>query len=405
MNGSITVSRDIDGNITGVLSETPASSGETVCLTLDLDLCSVAAEALATTITEINAKRENAEQAGGGAIVVRDCKSGDVLVSESYPSYDLSKIKSIYNDLLNDPGQPLVNRATYGIYNPGSTFKMVTAFAGLRSGAITRYSTVNCTGLFTKYSDYIAHCWVYPDSHGVLDVVGAIQNSCNVFFYWLGDKIGIEPIAEAARAFGLGSKTGIETGEADGVVASREYKRKMLNDGWWAADNMISAIGQGLNRFTPIQIANYITAIANGGTLFKNTVLKCVKSAETGNVIYDKGSEILGKIDDPEGYLGILQSGMRAVVTNGSGAALFGKDYPVKVAAKTGTVQSDTSTQNSGVYVCYAPYDDPQIAVAVVVEGGGSGSALGKVAKAVLDEYFMGDTMNAVTGGEYSLVR
>ena len=404
IDGSITYTTNTNGNITGILSETEAVAGNNVYLTIDIGLQAIAEESLASTIKSINEdKKENDDGAQGGAVIVRDVNSGDVLVSASYPTYSIDELLTSYTELSEDPLEPLFNRATQGVYNPGSTFKMVTAFAALKEGVITRYTTIEDKGIYTEYPDYQPKCWVYPDNHGVLDVVGALENSCNYFFYTVADKMDIDPIADAAAEFGLGSKTGIEIAEAEGILATREYKKEVLGEGWWAADTLLTCIGQGNNYFTPIQIANYISAIANDGTVYETTILKNIKSADYSETILEGESNVLKEVDDPYGYLSVLRQGMRAVAETGTAESVFG-DYPVKVAAKTGTVQSETS-DNTGVFVCYAPYDNPQIAITVVVEGGGSGSALAGIAKDILDVYFEADDYSASSGGEYSLIQ
>lgn len=404
INGSVTYTTDEKGNVTGILSETPAEGGNNLYLTIDIDLQAAAEDALKNTIEDINAnKKEDEDSARGGAVVVRDVNSGEVLVLASYPSYDPATIKENYNELAADELEPIFNRATLGEYNPGSTFKMVTALAGLKTGKITENTWIEDKVVYTEYSDYQPRCWK-SSGHGNLNVVGALENSCNYFFYTISEWIGIDAIESVAREFGFGQKTGIEIAESAGVVASREYKKEVLNDGWWAADTLITSIGQGHNNFTPLQIASYVAAIANDGTVYGSTLLRYIKSADYSETIKTHGNSIISQVEDDGNYLSILRRGMRAVAATGTAAATFA-DYPVKIAAKTGTVQTEASAQNTGVFVCYAPYDNPQIAISVVVEGGRSGSALAGIAKEILDVYFDSDTVETVKNGEYSLIR
>ncbi|MGM9522449.1 MAG: penicillin-binding transpeptidase domain-containing protein [Oscillospiraceae bacterium] len=389
-DGTRTTYRDSSGAVTNV-EETPAQAGSNVYLTIDIDLQAKAEDALASTIALINSERtrEDDEKAEGGAVVMLDVKSGDVLALASYPTYNLSTLSRDISSLITDESRPMWNRATQGAYNPGSTFKMVTALAGLRLGLITRWTQVRDEGIFTKYPSYQPRCWIWPNgTHGLLDVVGAIENSCNYFFYWLSDQMDIDDIAAVAREFGFGASTGIEIGDSAGKLATREYKMEVTGEtGWWKADTLITAIGQGLNEFTPIQIANYIATIANGGTLYSTSVLKYITSSDYSDIILEEEPEVLSTISDEEGYISTLQEGMRAVASTGTASSVFA-DYPIPVAAKTGTTQSDTAATNTGVFVCYAPADDPEVAIAVVVEKGGSGSALTAVAKELLDVYF-----------------
>lgn len=405
VDGTVTYTTDKYGNITGILSEEAAVAGDNVYLTIDLDLQKAAEEALAKTIDELNAsKKEGEDGATGGAVVVRDVNSGEVLVLASNPTFDLSTFSKNYSELSNDPLEPLMNRATNGRYNPGSTFKMVTAFAALTTKTITVNTTIEDKSRYTAYESYQPTCWVYPYSHGVLNVVGALENSCNYFFYTVADKMDIDDIEAAAKLFGFGEKTGIEIPEDAGIVASREYKKKVLNEGWWAADTLLASIGQGHNYFTPIQIANYIATIANNGTLYKSTLLKEIKSSDYMRTVYTGKSEVRSTVPDPNGYLSVLRRGMRAVAATGTAKSVFG-NYPVRVAAKTGTVQTESSSQNTGVFVCYAPYDNPEIAISVVVQGGRSGSTLAGIAKEILDVYFASSSHTGTSDGEYSLVR
>ena len=405
VDGYMRYTTDRLGNVTGILYEQGAVAGKNVYLSISLKLQKAAEDALKKTIEDINAGRSEDNKVTGGAVVIRDVNSGEILASASYPTYDLATFRENYTELAENTSRPMFNRAMQGTYNPGSTFKMVTAFAGLKNGTITRYTTIHDDSQYTRYApDYSPKCWVYPYSHGNVDVVSALEKSCNYFFYWVGDKMGIDPIAEAARQFGFGQKSGVEITEEAGTVASPEYKKKALDEGWWAADTLITAIGQGHNNFTPLQIANYVAAIANGGTVYKTTLLKLIKSADYSRIEYENQPGVLNQIEDNDGYLTIIKQGMRAVAATGTASSEF-KNYKVRVAAKTGTVQSDTSNVNSGVFVCYAPYDNPQIAISVVAEGGGSGSAIMSVAKSILDVYFSSDSYAPTVKDEYSLIR
>lgn len=390
-DGSVLTTTNSSGAVVNVETIQEPVAGKNVYLTIDIGMQEVAEDALADLIATINDNRSSDEEmAEGGAVVVVDVNSGEVLTSASYPTYSLLTYKSDYTNLAEDETQPLFNRATQGTYNPGSTFKMVTALAGLRESVITRWSTVTDMGKYTVYPSFQPSCWIYSSSHtthGTLDIVGALQESCNYFFYWLGDHLGINAISSAASDFGLGSKTGLEIFEVSGTLATPEYKETELNEGWWAADTLITAIGQGHNMFTPVQMADYIATIANGGTLYSLTLLKTVKEADYLSTVYETDPEQLSVIDDPDDNISILQEGMRAVALNGTASSVF-SNYPVPVAAKTGTVQSDTATKNNAVFVCYAPVDDPEIAIVVLVEKGGSGSTIMSVAKKIMDYYF-----------------
>ena len=229
-DGKMLVTMDDDGTILSERVTEPAVPGQNVFLTIDIALQEVCENSLAAKIDLINAERTEEDRVTGGAVVVTQVKTGKVLAAASYPTFDLATLQRFYNDLAENPSKPLLNRAFMGIYNPGSTFKMVTALAGLRSGAITEGTTVNDTGIFTEYADrgFSPVCWIYPltgGGHGKVNVVSAIRESCNYFFYWLGDKLGIDRIAQTAADFGLGSKTGIELPESAGILATPEIGR------------------------------------------------------------------------------------------------------------------------------------------------------------------------------------
>ena len=224
--------------------------------------------------------------------------------------------------------------------------------------------------------------------------MGSLENSCNYFFYWLGDTIGIDKITAAAENFGFGQKTGIEISESSGTIYSVDYKENTLGENWYAADTLITAIGQR-DLITPVQLANYVSSIANNGTLYQLTLLNKVMDEDYTRTLVVKEPQIIKTVDGNYGYLSILREGMEAVATSGTAESLLA-DYPVKVAAKTGTVESDSSSENNGIFVCFAPADDPQIAISVVVENGGHGSSIVSVAKALLDYYFDTDHSTAL---------
>jgi len=416
-DGSVTTYTDSTGAIVDVQVNKEAQAGDNIYLTIDIDVQAKLENSLSSAVSQMNLDRtaeneqnapdeEDKELAEGAAGVVIDVKSGDVLALASYPSYDLSTLSENIAALNSDPLSPLYNRATQGTYNPGSTFKMVTALAGLNAGVISPSTLIEDEGKYTEYDDYQPVCWIYSSgtTHGKLNVVGALEKSCNYFFYWVADKLDITPIAKAAASLGLGAKTGIEIGERAGVLASREYKRETYNEGWWNADTLITAIGQGLNEFTPIQMANYVATIANGGTLYKTSILDYVASSDYSGVVKEDEPEVMGTISDPYDYFSVIQKGMRAVATTGTAASTF-KNFEIPVAAKTGTVQSESASMNTGVFVCYAPADDPEIAIALVVEKGGSGAALTTVARDVLTEYFLKEDQNTLVPSDGSLVK
>ncbi|MEL4107030.1 penicillin-binding transpeptidase domain-containing protein [Oscillospiraceae bacterium WX1] len=384
-----------NGTVLNVQTTKEPVPGNNVFLSIDIGLQAVCEDALAAKIDLINADRTEEDRVTGGAVVVTDVKTGEVLACASYPSYDLSKLSDNISDLLNNKTQPLYNRATMGTYNPGSTFKMVTALAGFKSGAITPNTTIDDTGVYMKYADtgFKPVCWIYTQEghgHGPETIVTALRDSCNYFFYWLGDTIGIDAISSTASDFGLGAKTGIELPEAAGTLATPDTKKEIVGDDWYAADNIITAIGQDINYFTPVQLSNYVATIANGGKHYNLTILRSIRSADFSQVVYQPQQKLINTVSGSE-YIGYLQQGMKLVASSGTAKSVF-QNYAIPVAAKTGTVQSSATKKNAklnnGIFVCYAPADDPQIAIALVVEKGTSGSTIMEIAKDIMTQYF-----------------
>ena len=366
----------------------PAVPGDNVYLSIDIGLQEVAENALADVIATINLDREEGQKATSGAVVVTEIGTGQVLASASNPTFNIETMRENYTSLSNDTSEPLFNRATQGVYSPGSTFKPVTALAALRAGVITRWTTIEDQGIYTKYESPQPRCWLYS-THGAvhppLDLVGALAHSCNYYFYQIGDNTGPTRIAQAASDFGLGEKTGLEIDEKRGFLATVESKKELTGENWYDADTLFVAIGQGHNEFTPVQLANYAATIANGGTLYNMSLMHAIKTSDYTATIRQQTPSVRSRIEEPE-YVAYLREGMRAVAAYGTADNVFG-NYPVAVAAKTGTVQTGSDV-NDGVFICYAPADNPQIAIAVVVKKGGSGSAIMDVARIVFDEYF-----------------
>jgi len=397
--------------------------GNQVSLTIDLGLQETADNALSNFITANNETRETENAAykaagltkkvkdliSGGAIVAVNCKTGEPLCLASYPTFDLKTLSKNITELGKDPTAPLFNRALMGTYAPGSTFKPVTALAALSEGVITPGATIYDKGKFTKYAkaenDYAPECWIYPGSHGYVNTTKAIEVSCNYYFYTVGDQLGIEKLSDYAARFGLGEPTGIELDEKTGIMASRAEREK---DGkkWVPGDTLQAAIGQSDSLFTPLQIADCIATVANGGTRYKASMLKSVRSYDGSQSVYERKAEVASSVEADPSYYKAIQQGLYNVANSADGTAyqIFG-NYPVKVAAKTGTAQLGEGVTNNAIFVCYAPYDDPEIAVAVVIEKGNAGSAIATVAKEVLDYYFSFQNSSAAYETENSLLK
>ncbi len=393
VDGERIVETEVSGGIVRTISETPAQPGADVYLTLDITLQAAAEEALERRILEL---RENGIEAGGGAAVAIDVKSGDVLALASYPTYDLSRFNETYAALAADELTPMFNRAIAGTYAPGSTFKIITATAALSEGIITPESLINCEGIYTYFApNYLYHCWVYRDygrMHGPLTAAQALQESCNCFFYEAGRLTGIRTIVQYAEAFGFGDYTGIElSGEARGVVAGPDSR-----DGdWYAGDTLQAAIGQSDHLFTPLQLANYAATIANGGTHYAVHLLDRVERG--GDVVYEQQSEIRNTLDFSTEIYDTIREGMLAVTEDGTASTVF-SDYHISVLGKSGSAQVNTGKAN-GIFILAAPAEEPEIAIAVVIEHGASGNNAAWVARDILTAHF-GDPPADTSGDE-----
>ena len=367
--------------------------GDNVVLTLDIKLQEVVERALANGIEGLAS-----EDTRGGAAVVVDM-TGGVLASASYPTYDLATYGQNYNTLADDPLSPLLNRATQGAYPPGSAFKMVTALGALEEGIIEPDTEILDTGRYRFYQDYQPMCWIYRQNlgiHGNQNVTQAIMNSCNIFFYDAGRRLGIDKLREYAAAFGLGEPTGIEIAESTGRMAGPETSAA-LGQEWHEGNIMSISIGQENSQFTPLQLANYVATLANGGTHYAAHLLKEVKSSDYSEVTYQYEPQVLNELDlDPEN-LSAVTEGMLLMTTEGSARSYFA-NLDIPVAAKSGSAQVSSATESNSLFVCFAPYDDPEIALAIVVERGGSGSILSSIAVEILEYYFSsGGGMETVT--------
>lgn len=384
-NGIKTVSTNADGTSKESYLIKP-SQGNTVVTTIEKGLQQVSYNALEEMLIE-NRQSELFECAG--AVVVQNVKTGAILACVSYPSYDLTKYFSDYDKLSSDSASPLWNRALQSAYAPGSTMKPAVALAGLEEGVIDKNTVYNCTRYYT-ISDVTLQCLGY---HSYLNVGTALEQSCNIFFYELGKDLGIDKMNKYSSLLGLGQKTGIELPETAGTLAS--IANRESNGGVWnPGDTVQAAIGQSDNLFSPIQLVNYCSTIANGGTRFKPYLIKSVLSSDMSEVISKTEPEVLNKLSLKEDTLEIVKDGMRRVVLNG-GCSYYFKDCIVDAAGKTGTSQLKRTTAagvtmncNNGFFITYAPYDDPEIAIVVVAENVGSGSGISKAAVDIYNYYF-----------------
>ena len=396
VDGEQSITSSADGTVLNVDTTKQPAPGNNIFMSIDIGLQAAVEDSIAARINILNADRVDKDRVTGGAAVVTDVNTGDVLACASYPTFNPATFLTNYSDLSVNPAHPLFNRATMGSsYNPGSTFKMITALAGLKNGAITPTTQINCTGIFMKYAEQVFTpvCWIYGESgvgHGPENVVTAIRDSCDYFFYQLSDTITISPISATAADFGFGSRTGIELPDKAGTLPTEKNKLRLIGTPWYAANTILSAIGQDIVYTTPIQLANYTATIANGGTLYKLTMLQSIRSADFSTVLYQPQPTPLKTVQGSD-WLPYIQDGMKQAAVKGTAKETF-KGFRIPVACKTGTVQYEKSMGheliNNGVFVCYAPADNPQIAISVVVEKGTSGATIANIAKDILDYYY-----------------
>ena len=370
-------------------------AGSNVELTIDITLQGIAEDTLDTLLNELRLSGDAGKDAEGGAVVAIDPKTGQVLVCASNPTYDLSTYFENYDALMEADFNPLFNRALNGLYAPGSTYKMSTLIAGFEAQVYTANSIIVDKGVFTKYAGFHANCLKWTNqhqTHGAINAAEALQYSCNYFFYEMADNITLEAMDSTAAALGLGVKTGVELPEQAGYRANAATK-ELLHTGdsryWYKGNQILAAIGQDDNQFTPIQLCNYAATLANQGTRYKATFLKRVISSDFSSLLYENQAQIAGHLNISKSTYETYLDGMIRVtsVSGGTAYSVF-RDYPVEVAGKTGTAQIGNNMPANGSFVCFAPARDPQIAMSVYGEKSASGAQMSKVAKAVLDKFF-----------------
>jgi len=402
-DGFLTVEADTDGRILNIISGDEETMGNNVTLTIDMNLQKIAMESLERTIGEIRSKYDgeiNYGDAHAGAAVAIAVETGEILAMASYPSYDPvwfihDDEESVSNriDAMTDSyGTPMFNRAIQGLYAPGSTFKPIVAIAALEDEDLdyNAESIIRCDGVWT-YDGWDYYCHRYIESrgtHGDLTISEGIETSCNIVFHKLGIETGIDEISKWAKEFGLGTKTGIDLyGEISGIVSDKQYKYLTFNEKWWSADTGQTSIGQLYNNFTPVEMVVYASALANGGKKLKPYIIDHITDAQ-GNLVYEAEVEY-DQIDWSEETMNIITEGMNSVTLDGTASKVF-DDYPISVAGKTGTAETgrEADESSNGLFICYAPVENPQIAVITVIENGVWGSYTAPVAKDILSAYF-----------------
>lgn len=399
-NGIKQIDMSVDGVVTDEYVSQEAKAGSDVVLTIDADLQRATEISLENNIKSLQEKASKNEKAATeGAAVVINVRTGEILAMASYPNYDPSLfIDGIstknWNAYLNDERKPLMNKAISDKSAPGSTFKMVTAIAGLESGVIDLNTRINCTGRYTFYNDYRPYCWL-KSGHGSINVTQAIEHSCNYFFYETGRRAGIDEIKKIASQFGLGQKTGIELpDEISGTLSSKDVDKE-----WTGGKTIQTAIGQLYNDFTPLQMAKYTAMIANGGKNLNVTIVKSINNSDgtqvSRNEIESYVNQVLG-VDGNSGsdltisqeYLDGVKNGMKGVTSDDGGTAYrYFKDFNIEVGGKTGSASIDNNGNANAWFVGFAPFDNPEIAVAVYVKNGQHGGYTAPVAREIFAQY------------------
>lgn len=405
-NGVKQIDMAVDGSTTEEYITEEAIEGSDVILTIDANLQKVTEEALRDNIQKINSGGFSKQyDTNSGAAIVMNVKTGEILAMASYPDFNpqdfVGGISSENWANYNNSDTPLVNKTIQTSYAPGSIFKMVTAIAGLETGAITTTDKINDTGVYPKYTR--PRCWIYTDyhkGHGWLNVSGAIQHSCNYFFYETADRMGIDNLVKYAKYFGLGVKTGIQLpDETSGTLASRETKENLYHEQWYAGETLSSAIGQSYNSFSLVQMVKYISMLANGGNKVNPTIVSKVINADkteiSGQELQNYMFNQLGLNNNEEEEINISEENLRAVlegmesVTDDQGGTAYSifKDFSIPVGGKTGSAETSTGAVNAW-FAGFAPFNDPEIAVVVLVENGGHGYYTAEAVREIMRQYF-----------------
>lgn len=394
-DGKRIVSTNADGKITGEYYEKAPQPGNTVELTIDLSLQQAVESALAEAVADMNAE-DGDETRGAGAAVIQ-VGTGEVLALASYPTYDPAAYNRDYNSLLANPANPLLNRATQGAYVPASTLKPLVAVAALETGATTPSEKIKDTGKWYYPGDPNSWLWCWNHSgHGWVNATTAITNSCNYYFATMGYRMGMDTLREYLTAFGLGQSTGIEIGDRAGTLPENPPGE---NQAPWAA------FGQGNQLYTPLQLANYVATLVSGGKHCQPHLLKAVKSYDNTQILAVGDSTPANVVEMKDSTLQAVKEGMLGYTQPGGQVYSYFKDCVVTAGAKTGTAQLGGGTTNNGVFVCFAPYDDPQIAVSIVIEHGNAGAALASTAVKILNAYFTTDEIGTAIVGENQLLQ
>ena len=379
IDGVMIVTEDSQGNVIDRQIKTEPIAGKDVYLTIDINLQIAAEDGLKDNIEYVNITYGSESEAG--AVIALDSNDGGVLAIASYPTYDLTTFSEDYNSLASNSAKPLSNRALQGLYAPGSTFKLGMVAAGIDSGAVSASTKINCTGVYAYYDH--PKCWVYPSEHGYMNASGAIEVSCNCYFYELGRIMGIELMNQYCDYLGFAQKTGIELSESIGNLAGPETTAN-----WSVGETIRAAIGQSTNTFTPIQLASYVSTLLSGGDRYSTHLLYQVREYGSGEIYLSYETKVLSSYRFSDEVLDPIKNGMKSMIENSDNVSRYMRGIPVTVGGKTGTAQLGGGITDNGLFVCAAPYNNPDITICSVVEKAGGGSYSARCAADILKAYY-----------------
>lgn len=410
-DGEVIETKNASGTILATVYTKEPEPGNHVYLTIDITLQEQVERILNAGVQDLIKTREQARAEGlargdynpdmkdeitGAAAVVVDVNTGEPLAMASWPTYDVTTIIENYQQLLETPNAPLFNRALMGAYAPGSTFKLCTSIAALSKGIINTEDKIKCQGVFTKYSaeGYSPECWIWNSTsehltHPEENVNTAIRDSCNYYFYTIGNDLGVDDLGEYAHNFGLGVHTGVELVETTGNMSNRANHSDYTGTEWRIGDTLQAAIGQSDSVFTPLQMAQYVATVANKGTRYSASMLKAIRSYDYSEKSYEREPEVLSVVDSAEYNWDAVHDGMWQVVNSPINLGNYELFSPCAwvVAGKTGTAQKGENIANDALFICFAPYRTPEVAISVVVERGGAGADVAFIARNILDAY------------------
>ena len=410
-DGKVIETRNSAGTVLATVYEEEPEPGNHVYLTIDSVLQEQTERILANgvSILKQNIAQKRAEgtargdynvdlkdEITGAAAVVVNVKTGEPLAMASWPTYNVATILEDYQDLLEAENAPLFNRTLMGTYAPGSTFKPCTAIAALTMGIVNTEDKIKCEGVYTRYAaeGYAPECWIWNSTkdhltHPEENVTTAIRDSCNYYFYSIGNFLGVDDLGKFAANFGLGEYSGIELVEAKGNMSNQANHMDYAGTEWRIGDTLQAAIGQSDSVFTPIQMAEYCATVANSGTRYSASILKSIRNYDYSEKLYDREPTVMSTVESAEYNWAAVHEGMWEVLNdyiNEKNVNVW-VDCPWRVAGKTGTAQKGEGIQNDGIFMCYAPYKDPEVAIFVVVERGGAGADVQFIARHIMDAY------------------